>query len=159
MAEEIDLRFLGEQIKRLQGDVRQVKSEMAQMRTDVGVELSRADAKLEAFRETVDDRFEQQIELIKSNFRSLSQETARLRDSVNSRFDSVDARFNSVDARFNSVDGRLDSVDARLDSVDARFDSVDARFNSIDARFEQQLELLKTSFKTLSQEIATLKKS
>lgn len=47
MAEEIDLRFLGEQIKRLQGDVRQVKSDMAQ-----------ADAKLEAFRETVDDRFE-----------------------------------------------------------------------------------------------------
>jgi len=46
MAEEIDLRFLGEQIKRLQGDVRQVKSDMAQ-----------SDAKLEAFRETVDDRF------------------------------------------------------------------------------------------------------
>src|ERR1700748_1177719 len=39
MAEEIDLRFLGEQIKRLQGDVRQVKSDMAQMRTDVGGEL------------------------------------------------------------------------------------------------------------------------
>ena len=53
MAEEIDLRFLGEQIKRLQGDVRQVKSDMAQMRTDMvrSAELSRVDGKLEAFRE------------------------------------------------------------------------------------------------------------
>jgi archaellum component FlaC len=87
MAEEIDLRFLGEQIKRLQGDVRQVKSDMAQMRTDVRGELSRADAKLEVFRETVDDRFEQQIELIKSNFRILSQEIATFRDAVDGRFE------------------------------------------------------------------------
>ena len=34
MAEDIDLRFLGEQIKRLQGDVLQVKSDMAQMHAD-----------------------------------------------------------------------------------------------------------------------------
>lgn len=34
MAEEADLRFLGEQIKRLQGDVREVKSDMAQIRAD-----------------------------------------------------------------------------------------------------------------------------
>ncbi|MEA2821753.1 MAG: hypothetical protein QOJ86_3757 [Bradyrhizobium sp.] len=101
MAEEIDLRFLGEQIKRLQGDVRQVKSDMAQMRTDFGAELSRVDGKLEAFRESVDDRFDQQIELIKSNFRILSQENATLRESVDARFDSVDVRFDSVDARFD----------------------------------------------------------
>jgi archaellum component FlaC len=138
MAEEIDLRFLGEQIKRLQGDVRQVKSDMAQMRTDVGGELSRADAKLEAFRETVDDRFEQQIELIKSSFRSLSQEIATFRESVDDRFKSIDGRFDSVDSRFKSIDGRFDSVDGR---------------------FEQQLELIKSGFKTLSQEIATLKKN
>jgi DNA anti-recombination protein RmuC len=92
MAEEIDLRFLVEQIKRLQGDVRQVKSDMAQMRTDVGSELSRVDRKLEAFRETVDDRFEQQIELIKSSFRTLSQENATRRESVAARFGSVDGR-------------------------------------------------------------------
>jgi phage-related protein len=131
MAEEIDLRFLGEQIKRLQGDVRQVKSDMAQMRTDVGgdlvalrTEISHVDGKLEAFRETVDDRFEQQIELIKSSFRSLSQEIATFRESVGDRLKSVDGRF-----------------------------------GSIDGRFEQQLEFLKSGFGTLSQEIATLKKS
>ena len=89
MAEEIDLRFLGEQIKRLQGDVRQVKSDMAQ-----------ADAKLEAFRETVDDRFEHQIELIKSSFGSLSQELASFRGSVGGRFETIDGRFESIDGRF-----------------------------------------------------------
>jgi archaellum component FlaC len=159
MAEEIDLRFLGEQIRRLQGDVRQVKSDMAQMRTDVGGELvglrgeiSRVDGKLEAFRETVDDRFEQQVELIKSTFRSLSQEIATFRESVDGRFASVDGRFASVDGRFGSIDGRFESIDGRFDSIDGRFDS-------IDGRFEQQLELIKTGFATLSQEIATLKKS
>jgi outer membrane murein-binding lipoprotein Lpp len=89
MAEEIDLRFLGEQIKRLQGDVRQVKSDMAQMRADnvkvdsdvvaLSASLSRMENKLEAFRESVDDRFDQQVELLKSSFRSLSQEIATLK--------------------------------------------------------------------------------
>jgi hypothetical protein len=89
MAEEIDLRFLGEQIKRLQGDVRQVKSDMALMRADnvkvdsdvvaLNAALSRVEGKLEAFRESVDDRFDQQIELLKSSFRSLSQEIATLK--------------------------------------------------------------------------------
>ena len=37
--------------------------------------------------------FEQQIELIKSSFRILSQEITTLRGSVDVRFESVDARF------------------------------------------------------------------
>jgi septal ring factor EnvC (AmiA/AmiB activator) len=84
MAEEVDLRFLGEQIKRMQGDVRQMKSDMAQMRGDGGrvetdvaslkADLSRIENKLEAFRETVDDRFDQTVELLKSSFRTLSSE-------------------------------------------------------------------------------------
>lgn len=84
MAEDIDLRFLGEQIKRLQGDVRQVKSDMAQMRADnlkvegdvaaLNASLTKIEGKLESFRESVDDRFNQQVELLKSSFRTLSQE-------------------------------------------------------------------------------------
>jgi chromosome segregation ATPase len=127
MAEEIDLRFLGEQIKRLQGDVRQVKSDMVAVKAD----LNRADGRLEAFRETVDDRFDQQIELVKLTFGRLSQEIALLRDSVDGRFERVDGRFEQIDRRFDQIDGR----------------------------FEQQLELIKSGFATLSQEIATLKKS
>ncbi len=91
MAEEVDLRFLGEQIKRLQGDVRLLKSDMAQMRADSAkvesdIAALKADTTairndLEAFRETVDDRFDQQIEFMKSSFRTLSQEIAELKKS------------------------------------------------------------------------------
>ena len=91
MAEEVDLRFLGEQIKRVQGDVRLLKTDMAQMRADsakVESELAALDAKftrvennLEAFREIVDDRFDQQVELIKSSFRTLMTEIQTLKKS------------------------------------------------------------------------------
>ena len=56
MAEDIDLKALLEQAKRI-------------------------NSKLEAFRESVDDRFDQQIELIKSSYRILSQEIATLKKS------------------------------------------------------------------------------
>jgi septal ring factor EnvC (AmiA/AmiB activator) len=91
MAEEADLRFLGEQIKRLQGDVRQVKSDMAQIRADnvkvesdvaaLNADLTRIENKLEAFRESVDDRFDQTIELLKSSFRTVSNEIKALKRS------------------------------------------------------------------------------
>jgi chromosome segregation ATPase len=89
MAEEADIRFLGEQIKRLQGDVRQVKSDMAQMRADnvkvesdvaaLKADLTRIEGRMEAFRESMDDQFEQTIELLKSNFRTLSAEINSLK--------------------------------------------------------------------------------
>jgi predicted nucleic acid-binding Zn-ribbon protein len=50
-------------------------------------------SKLDSFREHFEARFDQQIELIKSSFRSLSQEIASLRESVDVRFKSVDVRF------------------------------------------------------------------
>jgi archaellum component FlaC len=91
MADDVDLRFLGEQIKRLQGDVRQVKIDMAQMRADytkvdsdvvaVGASLVSVAGQLDAFRESVDDRFDQQVELLKASFRSLSEEIQSLKKS------------------------------------------------------------------------------
>jgi septal ring factor EnvC (AmiA/AmiB activator) len=91
MAEEADLRFLGEQIKRLQGDVRQVKTDMAQIRADnvkvesdvagLKADLARIENRLEAFRESVDDRFDQTIELLKDSFRSVSNEIKSLKKS------------------------------------------------------------------------------
>ena len=66
MADDVDLRFLGEQIKRVQGDVRQVKTDMAQMRADytkvdsdvvaLSASMVRIAGQLDAFRESVDDR-------------------------------------------------------------------------------------------------------
>ena len=91
MADEADLRFIGEQVKRLQSDVRQVKSDMAQMRADnvrvesdvagLRADLARIETKLEVFRETVDDRFDQTIELLKSSFRTLSNEISEMKKS------------------------------------------------------------------------------
>ena len=89
MADDVDLRFLGEQIKRLQGDVRQVKTDMAQMRADytkvdsdvvaLSASLVRMAGQLDAFRELVDDRFDQQVELLKASFRSLSEDIQSLK--------------------------------------------------------------------------------
>jgi septal ring factor EnvC (AmiA/AmiB activator) len=91
MAEEVDFRFLGEQIKRLQGDVRQVKSDMAQMRADtvklesdmaaLKADLTRIENNIEAFRGSVDDRFDQNAELLKSSFRTLADEIRSLKNS------------------------------------------------------------------------------
>jgi septal ring factor EnvC (AmiA/AmiB activator) len=91
MADEVDLRFIGEQMTRLQGDVRQVKADMSQMRADnvrvesdvaaLKADLARIENKLEVFRESVDDRFDQNVELLKSSFRTLSNEIKALKKS------------------------------------------------------------------------------
>ena len=56
MADEADLRLIGEQMKCIE-------------------------TKLEVFRETVDDRFDQTIELLKSGVRTLSNEISELKKS------------------------------------------------------------------------------
>lgn len=89
MADQVELSFLSERIKRLQGDVRTLKSDVAQLRADqakVEGEIASLDAKvtrlennIEAFQETVSDRFDQQTELIKSSFRALVSEIQSLK--------------------------------------------------------------------------------
>jgi len=93
MAEEIDLGFLGEQIKRLQGDVRALKSDVSQVKTGVTHfrsgqlrlegEFALLGRKLDALNEQVDDRFDQMTELIKSSFRTLATEIQSLRSAPN----------------------------------------------------------------------------
>jgi hypothetical protein len=89
MAEEpVDFRFLGEQIKRLQGDVRVLKIDGAQMRADLSrlegevagikADITRVEMRMDAFAERVDDRFDQMIELMKSSFRSLDAKIDRI---------------------------------------------------------------------------------
>jgi len=83
MAEEIDLRFLGEQIKRLQGDIRVLKTDGAQVRADLSrlegdvagikADITRVEMRIDVFAERVDDRFDQTVELLKSSFRTLVQ--------------------------------------------------------------------------------------
>ena len=103
MAEEqIDLRFLGEQIKRVQGDVRVLKTDVAQLRADLSqlegvvaglkADITRIDNRIDAFAESVDDRFEQVIELIKSNFRIQNQQSQELIGGVVQRLERIEAK-------------------------------------------------------------------
>ncbi|NWG25016.1 MAG: hypothetical protein HXY30_11500 [Pseudorhodoplanes sp.] len=90
MAEDIDLSFPGEQIEWPQGDVCQVKSDMAQMRADnlkvegdvaaLHASLTRIEGKPGAFRESVDDRFDRQAELPKPGFQILSEEIQSIKN-------------------------------------------------------------------------------
>jgi chromosome segregation ATPase len=97
--EPIDLRFLGEQIKRVQSDMRVVKGDIAQLRAEqtklegevagVKADVTRVEMQLDAFRERVDDRFEQATELAKSNFRILDQKIDRVAGELNQKIDKV----------------------------------------------------------------------
>ena len=89
MADEpIDLRFLGEQIKRLKGDIRVLKTDGAQVRADLSrlegdvagikADITRVEMRIDVFAERVDDRFDQTVELLKSSFRTLVQRTEKI---------------------------------------------------------------------------------
>jgi chromosome segregation ATPase len=100
MSEEPDLRFLGEQMKRLQGDVRLLKSDMAQVRADsvkvesdvaaVKADIARVETKLEVFRESVDDRFDQTVDLVKSSFATLSNRIDAQTELIKAESDQID---------------------------------------------------------------------
>jgi hypothetical protein len=106
VAEEVDLRFLGEQIKRLHGDLRVLKSDTAQVRADsarvesdvasVKADIARLDTKLEIFRESVDDRFDRSEEFARSNF-------ALLRDELRTHSDRADAQFDQLLSEIRSL--------------------------------------------------------
>jgi uncharacterized protein YlxW (UPF0749 family) len=82
-SENIDLQFLGEQMREMQSGLRQVRADQLRLESEqvqtqerlarVDAKLEGVDRKLEAFRESVSDRFDQLVELIKSNFRALIQ--------------------------------------------------------------------------------------
>jgi chaperonin cofactor prefoldin len=79
MAEDnIDLRFLGQQVQVLQTDVRALRAGEA----DIKTQLLEMRAEMHAKFEQIDARFEQ----------------------IDARFEQIDARFVSIDRRFASID-------------------------------------------------------
>src|SRR5215467_1421894 len=107
MADEpIDLRFLGEQIKRVQGDVRVLKSDVAQLRAEqsklegevVGVkaDITRVEMRMDTFAERVDDRFDQVVDLLKSNFRILDQKIISTSGDLSEKISQVDAKIGAL---------------------------------------------------------------
>src|SRR6266567_2931365 len=94
-SDNVDLQFLGEQMREMQSDIRQVRADQLRLESEqvqtrdhlarLEKKVDGVDSKLEAFRETVTDRFDQVVELLKSSFRVLREEieglkrTSRLR--------------------------------------------------------------------------------
>jgi uncharacterized protein involved in exopolysaccharide biosynthesis len=113
VAEEVDLRFLGEQIKRLQGDVRVLKSDMVQARADVAkvesdlasmkADIARVDTKLEVLRESVDDRFDRLEEFTRSNFATVYGRLDSLSAQLNGLSDRADTQFNQLLSEIRSL--------------------------------------------------------
>jgi chromosome segregation ATPase len=114
MADEpVDLRFLGERIKRLQDDVRVLKGDGAQTRADlsrlegevagVKADITRVEMRMDAFAERVDDRFDGTVELIKSNFRILHQKIDEVRRGFEGKIDRVDAKIDGIGAKIDQL--------------------------------------------------------
>ena len=87
MAEDpVDLYSLSERIKRVHGDVRELRTESAQTRADmcrirgevfgIRTDIARIELRLDTFAERLDDRFDQLIEWLKSELRSLESQVA-----------------------------------------------------------------------------------
>src|SRR3954466_9248701 len=109
--EPIDLRFFGEQMKRLQSDVRVLKTDGAQMRAEmsrlegeiagVKADIIRVEMRMDAFAESVSDRFDQSNELAKSNFRILDQKIERIAAALDQKIGHVTAEVNRMAAELN----------------------------------------------------------
>jgi len=108
MAEEPDLRFLGEQIKRLQGDVRVLKTDVAQVRADsakvegdiagIKADIARVETQLEVFREFVDDRFHRNEQLMQSQFGMLSSRIDGQGQQLKAHSEQLDTILNEIRA-------------------------------------------------------------
>ena len=81
----IDLQFLGEQIKRLQSDVRDVKARMLLFESDQGElrqDLVRLETKVDALVESADDRFDRLDERFVQLFQVLNQQFASVKQDI-----------------------------------------------------------------------------
>jgi uncharacterized protein YjbJ (UPF0337 family) len=66
-----------------------------------------------------------------SEFVAVRREMKAGFDRIDERFDRIDGRFGKVDERFGKVDERFGKVDERFGKVDERFERIDARFDSL----------------------------
>ena len=93
--DNIDLRFLGQQVQALQGDVRELRA--GEARRDVAVAAIRTD--LAQMREENNTKFEQ----ISSKFEQIDDRFGRLEFRVDRLEQKVDNGFASVNLRFQQM--------------------------------------------------------
>jgi predicted nucleic acid-binding Zn-ribbon protein len=108
VAEEVDLRFLGEQLNHLQDDIQSLKSDMAQVReasarvrtgvSSVRGDVARVETTLEDFRQAVKRRFDRTDDLMKSGFEMLCAKIDAQIELFSARSDQINTISDSVGA-------------------------------------------------------------
>ena len=105
--------------------------------------LVRIEAKLEAFIESTNQRFENLHTDMNARFKQVDQRFEELHADMNARFKQVDQRFEELradmNARFEQVDKRFEQVDKRIEQVDKRIGELRTDTNK---RFEEQFGFL-----------------
>jgi len=90
--------------------------------SDLKEMMNNHDAKMIAFEQRIDRRFE----AIDRRF-----------EAIDRRFESIDKRFESIDRRFESIDKRFEAIDRRFEAIDRRFESLERRIDSLDQKFSR----------------------
>jgi septation ring formation regulator EzrA len=107
----LDARFgalnaqLETRFSRLETDIRHANVQIESLRDEtrqVGESVILLDEKLERFRVTTEQRF----------------------DEVDRRFELVDRGFELIDRRFEAIDGRFEAIDGRFEAIDGRFEEM-----------------------------------
>jgi predicted nuclease with TOPRIM domain len=85
MSEDVDLCLLGEQIKRLQSDVRDVKARVLLVESDQGElrqDFSRLESKVDALVERTYDRFDRVDQQFVRLFQTLSEQFTAIKQDI-----------------------------------------------------------------------------
>ena len=116
--DNIDLRFPGQQVQALQGDVRELRA--GEARRDVAVAAIRTDlAQMHAENNT---KFEQ----------------------INNKFDQISSKFEHIDNRFGRLEFRVDRLEQKVDNG---FASVDLRFQQMAETMATNLQVVLAAIK------------
>ena len=90
-SEPVSLEFLGEQLKRVQADIRDLKSrvllvenDQSEMRRDLERDFTRLEGKVDALAERTDDRFDRMDQVLQQLLRTLSGQFADLKQDIES---------------------------------------------------------------------------
>lgn len=110
MSDSVDLRLLGEQVQRLQREVRDVRERVEYVATSLPGQFNVA----------------------------IMHQTAtlvtRLADLMAEQAAANDRRFDGIDQRFTAMDQRLDGIDQRFTAIDQRFDRIELLLERLAAR-------------------------
>ena len=147
-ADEVDLTFLGEQIKSMQADMRRIDTQVALIREKI-VLIEAEQVELRSMLVNATGEFTLRMIGLERRFDGLE----RRFDGLERRFDGLERRFDGLEHRFDGLEHRFDGLEHRFDGLEHRFDGLERRFErfeaSVDARFRQIEETAATNLQIL----------